>query len=268
MATWTMAPPNPFGEDVNRVPLEHDPLIRVVAQVRYSPVLSVQDQGFIAPFQEAIRDSYPLAEKQMQQQFAPGPQGALQVSESVLWRFSDLKKAWQVTLSETFVSLDCSDYTNREDFLGRLQRILEATAVNVRPALVDRVGVRYMNRIVGASEVGKLQDYVRPELLGPATADLASARLLSQLTQADFESDGVTLRGRWGELPPDTTHEGSVEPVSDPSWVLDLDAFTTEHAPFDAVQATQEAGRYASIVYCFFRWSVSDEFLISRGATK
>lgn len=266
MATWQMGPTHPFGEEVPRLPLYPDPLVRVIAQIRFSPVLSVQDQGFIAPFQEALRVVYPLAEKDMQQQFAPGPHGALQISESVVWRFSDLGKAWQVSLSETFVALDCSNYTDRGDFIGRLRQLLEAAEAHVRPVLVTRVGVRYINRLVGQDEVGNLSNYVRPELLGLAKADLATGRLMNQMTQAEFEVDGVTLRGRWGTLPADVSHEGSLDPVPEPSWVLDLDAFSGDTSPFDAGCAIEEAERFAAMVYCFFRWSMSDEFLISRGA--
>ena len=269
MASWDRAPANPFGEEVERLPLEPDPLVQVIAQIRFSPVLSVQDQSFVAPFQEAVRAHYPLAEKQIQQQFAPGPQGgALQVSNSVLWRFSNLDRTWQVSLSETFVSMDCSDYTDRDDFMARLRQILDATAEHVRPVVIQRVGVRYVNRLAGADVVTHLPEYIRTDLLGLSTADLATGKLISQLTQAEFATDGVTLRGRWGRLLPDTTHEATVEPISEPSWILDLDAFTTEAVPFSAADATEEASRFAAIVYCFFRWSVSDEFLISRGATQ
>ena len=115
MATWSKAPATPFEVGPDRIPLEPDPLVQVVAQIRFPPVLSVRGQGFIAPFQEDIRDAYPLALKEVKQEVAPGAQGILQVAESVRWRFSDASSTWEVALSETFVSLACSDYSDRAD---------------------------------------------------------------------------------------------------------------------------------------------------------
>lgn len=42
------------------VPLKSAPLIRVIAQVRFPPILSIEKQEFVASFQEAIRDKYPI----------------------------------------------------------------------------------------------------------------------------------------------------------------------------------------------------------------
>lgn len=266
MATWTKAPATPFGEIPERIPLDPDPLVRVVAQVRFAPVLSVQEQSFVAPFQEAIRNAFPLVEKETQQQVAPGARGELQLAESVLWRFSDADHNWQVTLSENFVSLDCGDYSDREDFLSRLTDTLDAVGDHVRPVLTSRVGVRYTDRLTEPHQLEQLPDFVRPELLGLANAELGDGRVTSELTQAEFSTDNMTLRGRWGHLPPDATHDASIESVAGPSWILDLDAYTAVTAPFDPRACAAEAERYAGIVYGFFRWAVSDEFLVAHGA--
>lgn len=266
MPTWTKAPATPFGEIPERIPLDPDPLVRVVAQVRFAPVLSVQEQGFVAPFQEAIRHAYPLVEKEMQQQVAPGARGELQVAESVHWRFSDAEHNWQVTLSENFVSLDCGDYSDREDFLSRLTETLDAVGDHVRPVLTSRVGVRYTDRLADSEQLARLTEFVRPALLGLADAELGDGEVTSELTQAEFNTDSVTLRGRWGHLPPEATHDASIEPVASPSWIMDLDAYTAVTAPFDPRVCAVEAERYAGIVYGFFRWAVSDEFLVAHGA--
>lgn len=266
MPTWTQAPTMPFGVIPERIPLDPDPLVRVVAQVRFAPVLSVREQSFVAPFQETIRHSYPLVEKEMQQQVAPGAGGALHVAESVLWRFSDAGRNWKVTLSENFVSLDCSDYSDREDFLSRLTETLDAVGDHVRPVLTSRVGVRYTDRLCGAELLARLPDFVRPELLGLGNAALGDGAVVSELTQADFSTDNVSLRGRWGHLPPSATHDESIDGVDTASWILDLDAFTALTVPFDSKICAAEAERYAGIVYGFFRWAVSDEFLVAHGA--
>ncbi|MCY3643991.1 MAG: TIGR04255 family protein [Acidimicrobiaceae bacterium] len=266
MATWTKAPKSPFGEIPERIPLDPDPLVRVVAQVRFARVLSVREQSFVAPFQEAIRHSYPLVEKETQEVVAPGAGGALQVAESVLWRFSDAVHNWKVTLSEDFVALDCNDYSNRTDFLFRLGQTLGAVDSHVGPVLTSRVGVRYTDRLSDPDKLEQLPEFVRPELLGMANAELGTGEAVSELTQAEFVMGQVRLRGRWGHLPPGATHDVSIEAVESPSWVLDLDAFTETTTPFDQRLCAAEAGQYAGIVYGFFRWAISDEFLAAHGA--
>ena len=76
----------------------------------------------------------------------------------------------------------------------------------------------------------------------------------------------VHLRGHWGHLPSGATHDLSIDGVEHPSWVLDLDAYTETTVPFDPQFCASETERYVGIVYGFFRWAVSDEFLTAHGA--
>ncbi|MGD8207441.1 MAG: TIGR04255 family protein, partial [Thiohalocapsa sp.] len=48
------------GPPPAEVPLSDAPLVRVIAQVRFPLVASVEKGDFIAPFQEAIRAEYPV----------------------------------------------------------------------------------------------------------------------------------------------------------------------------------------------------------------
>lgn len=266
MATWGKAPKTPFGESAQRVPLDPDPLVRVVAQVRFAPVLSVREQGFVAPFQEVIRHSYPLVEKEMQQEIALGAGGALQMADSALWRFWDVERNWQATLSENFVSLACSNYSDREDFLSRLAEILDAAGEHIQPGHVSRVGVRYIDRLNGDEALEQLSEFIRPELLGLASAQLGEGVSVRSMMQTEFSVHDVRLLGRWGHVPPGVSHDASIDASDAPSWILDLDAFTEETKPFDPSACAADARRYADIVYGFFRWAVSDQFLEAHGA--
>ncbi|WP_419944178.1 TIGR04255 family protein [Candidatus Poriferisodalis sp.] len=256
----------PFGESVERVHLDRDPLVRVVAQVRFAPILSVREQSFVAPFQEAIRHAYPLVEKETQQEVALGASGALQMSDSALWRFWGVERNWQVTLAENFVSLACSDYSDRDDFLSRLADALNAVREHIRPGHISRVGVRYVDRLSGHEMLDRLPEFVRPELLGLSNAELGEGVTVRGMMQAEFSIHEVRLSGKWGHLPPGMTHDLSLDALDELSWILDLDAFTEVAEPFDSEACEAKAGRYADIVYGFFRWAVSDEFLVAHGA--
>lgn len=266
MSSWSRSPATPFGAIPDRVPLDPDPLVSVAAQVRFSPVLSVRDQGFVAPFQEAIRRDYPLTEKRMRQQVTPAAGGLLEVADSILWTFSDPEGNWQVVLSESFVTLRCSSYSDREDFLSRLRATLVAVGAHVQPVLANRVGVQYTDRLSGEERLARLPEFIRPELLGLGSVELGKGEVVAEMTQAEFSVDEVRLRVRWGHLPPNRTLDASIEALDVPSWVLDLDAFTEPKRPFDPSGCAEEVERYTDVVYGFFRWAVSDEFLASHGA--
>ena len=74
--------------------------------------------------------------------------------------------------------------------------------------------------------------------------------------------DGSRIQGRWGKLPPNTTHDpNSLDPVAEPSWVLDLDMFTSEPQPFASAELLQTATDFAECLYWLFRQMVTNEFL-------
>lgn len=266
MADWTKAPETPFGETPERIHLGADPLAKVVAQVRFARVLSVREQSFVAPFQEAIRHAYPQFVKETQQLAAPGAGGGFQLAESVLWRFADAEENWQVTLAEDFVALDCDHYSYRTDFMDRLAETLHAVGDHVKPVLTNRVGVRYIDRLSQPDTFTRLSEFIRPELLGLANTPLGAGSAVNELTQAEFVTGQVRLRGRWGHLPAGAVPDSSIEEIDSPSWVLDLDASNDNTAPFDPQDCSVQAERHAGIVYGFFRWAVSDEFLKAHGA--
>src|SRR4051794_29966976 len=91
------------GSAPREVPLPAAPLIRVVAQVRFPAILKIeQDSGFVAEFQEAVRDRYPFLTHEKGQQVTLGPMQPIQVefSSPSVWRFADGPKgwAWRVSL--------------------------------------------------------------------------------------------------------------------------------------------------------------------------
>ena len=61
------------GPPPAEVPLENAPLVRVIAQVRYPLIASVENRSFIGPFQEAIRDDYPTLRPEESRSVMLGP---------------------------------------------------------------------------------------------------------------------------------------------------------------------------------------------------
>ncbi|MEX2374020.1 MAG: TIGR04255 family protein [Dehalococcoidia bacterium] len=250
------------GPPPAEVPLTDAPLVRVIAQVRFPLVASVEKRDFIAPFQEAIRAEYPVLRPEQSRSVVLGQQGVMDARSNTVWRFHDASSAWRVTLAPDFLALETTSYTSREDFLDRLKRVLEALVTHVDPKVIDRLGVRYIDRVAG-DNLNDLPQLVRPEVCGVLSTPLASHALHS-ISEAVFvlpESTGQVMT-RWGLVPArGTVDPAAVDAIDEPSWLLDVDAFQTETRELDVEAALQLARGFAERIYSVFRWAVTDEFL-------
>ena len=92
----------PFGPSVQEVPLTRAPLVNVIAQVRFPAVMKIEDNAFVANFQEAIRKDYPILRPERQLGVMIGPGGVQPQDAGTVWRFETKDPdAWQVTLAPT-----------------------------------------------------------------------------------------------------------------------------------------------------------------------
>ena len=250
------------GPPPAEVRLTNPPLVSVIAQVRFPLVASVEKRDFIAPFQEAIRAEYPVLRPEQSRGVVVGQQGLLDARSNTVWRFYDASGAWRVTLSPDFLALETSRYASRDDFLDRLKRALEALVAHVDPKVIDRLGVRYIDRVAG-DDLDDLPRLVRPEVSGVLSTPLASSALHS-ISEAVFvlpDNTGQVMT-RWGLVPAGgTVDPAAVDAIDEQSWLLDVDAFLAETRELDVEAVLQQARGFAERIYSVFRWAVTDEFL-------
>ena len=248
------------------IPLPDAPLVRVIAQVRFPLVIAIQQREFVAPFQEAIRKRYPVLRQEQVQGLVLAPPGVqVQVAAaSPVWRFSDTTGHWRVSLAPEFLAIETTKYSSRDDFLTRLQDVAGALAEHVEPQVVDRFGLRYIDRII-VNSPNDISPLVRAEVLG-FIASKAATHLQHSLSESVFAVEQNRLLARWGTLPPNTTYDAAaLEPVAQRSWVLDLDLFRDTAQPFAVEELVREARRFAERIYAVFRWAVTPEFLRRHG---
>jgi uncharacterized protein (TIGR04255 family) len=260
---------HPFaGPPVETIPLEPPPLARVLAQVRFSPVLSVANETMAGQVQQRLRDEYPFArgEVEFAVAFMPGVDAPQPATPTRLWRFQSGDEAWRVTLATNFVALETTDYRGHEDFFGRLSRVLAVVYELVEPPQVERTGVRYVQRLTEPDDLGRLSEYVRPEILGACSLEDDGARMTLCLTQAHAQLDHVQLTARWGLLPPNIGVDPAIHPVDTTSWVMDIDVFDEHREPFETEALAQRALDHSRRQYRFFRWAVEPAFLLRFGA--
>ena len=242
------------------IPLDPSPLVRVLTQVRFPMVAAIGKQDFVGPFQEAIRKEYPVLRPEQAQKIQLSPEAAPLVQTQTVWRFSDVKSQWRVSLAPDFLALETTTYASRSDFIRRLKIVVGALEEHVAPALVDRLGIRFVNRIKG-NEVNDIAKLMRPEICG-IVGVLSDRHMKHVLNEGLFRIDKNQLLARWGILPPQMTIDPTaIEPIEERSWILDLDMFTTEAFEFNTDRIVNDVRSFSERIYTFFRWAVTDEFM-------
>jgi uncharacterized protein (TIGR04255 family) len=257
----------PFGDETpGDVPLPRAPLIRTLAQIRF-PTFSAfmaDEDGVARRFAAALAKDYPLFQVGNEVAVTITPEGVTQKPGiGRIWKLGSADESWHVTLSQTFLSLDTSAYTRRSDFAAKLAEAWSAFTDIARPPFVERLGVRYVNRLAEPSQLARLSELVRGEVLGVMMAPEAGSELLSAFNEALFKlDDGASVQARWGMLPPGMIHDPTLPPVASQSWLLDLDAFHEWVPAANPGDNIADASAELSLrAYQFFRWAVTDEYL-------
>ena len=244
------------------VPLPKAPLVRVITQVRFPLIVSIEKPDFIAPFQEALRGVYPVLRQERTKGIVFNVQGIRPATSAVTWRFKDVDAKWQVSLAPDFVALETTSYSSRKDFFDRLSVVVNALEKHFEPKVVDRIGVRYIDRLVGPA-LGEIQKLIRPHMLG-ILGTAAAGNVEQMINESIFAAQptGEMILLRHGRVPKDATVDpAAIDPINEPSWILDIDMFRSGSREFRAQEITDQARSYAERIYTFFRWAVSDDFL-------
>ena len=261
-----------FGDVPKSVPLDKAPLARVSWRVKFARISRIEVEGYIAEFQDAIREIYPRLERGV----AMGVDvavigGAVEPRpvSSVLWRLSDASNSFRVILGADSVILDTNKYVSRDDFLSRFEFVLNNLGATIRPSLVEKVSVNYVDRLTNANDLANLPSLINERLLNVLHPPLIGNIKLS-MSEIRGKTEEGRINARFGLMPKNFSHDPSViEPIDRASWLLDVTANSTgcDGKDFEAIALTQELSKAAARAYAFFRWSVTQEFLSRFGAT-
>jgi uncharacterized protein (TIGR04255 family) len=258
---------NPLSTTVpEEIPLKHAPLISVLAQLRFPVQPGFDQRETVAPFFEALSGVYPVVREEAIRGIAFQPLQLADPSKPIepkawtIWRLFDVENSWRLSLSRDFLALETSAYMNHADFIRRLKFILDAVPATLRPPVIDRFGLRYVDRI-RIPALSRITALIRSELLGVLGTPAAES-VFQALSESIFELAPDRLVARWGQLPPNTSYDpGTIIPLQEPSWILDLDMFRENTRAFNPINIADEASTYAQRIYTFFRWAVKPEFL-------
>ena len=246
---------------IPEIHLARAPLEKVLAQVQFSltPEL-VSDEG--EHQLAAALTRYPVRRRGQSINLKINPATASMEKEAVTTRiFTDPESSWVVTVMNTAVSLETAAYDSRDDFCRRAREVFEAVAAVSTPPIVDRVGLRYIDRVCDEADLERLDNYLNPRLRvldGAVASPLTVEYSISDTILRIAEDERLKVRS--GLLPPRAVFDPVIAPIDTPSWVLDLDIFTTGRYPLLPDKLDERLSRYAEHIYSFFRWATTDEF--------
>lgn len=252
------------------VHLANAPLVRVLCQVRW-PALTRFIQSFDT-FGDAIgselAEEYPLFAKRQEAQFVIGPDGVVAEPGIFVYQWSSSDSVWVIHFAPTFLTMETSRYSSKEDLLSRFRRVVDVVGKVVSIPTYTRIGYRYTNRVTGVTDINEL---IRPEVRGGGAVPLegVDASVIQSVTETLYRVEADMLLARWAQLPSGTTIDPAIPPIQADSWVLDLDTFSeTPTNGFDPESIASTAHRLALRGSTFFRWSVTDQFLERFGARR
>jgi uncharacterized protein (TIGR04255 family) len=245
-------PPSP------RVIYSKAPLIEVICQVRFPPLLSIESKPPVE-FQERIRDHFPLLEKASALSLPAGfPKQVAQAVQAQIgtsnYQFLTEDRSSIVTLSSDSIALSTTQYTRWEDFRGRLRGPLAALIEIYRPSFFSRVGLRYRDAI-DRSQIGldnvQWSKLLRKEILGELAVPQFEASLdqLSNRTLRLKIPDGTGLLLMRHGL-------GTIQGRPGISYMIDLDFFVERRT--EVADAERILDHFNEMAGRAFRWCISD----------
>jgi uncharacterized protein (TIGR04255 family) len=242
-----------LDEDLPRLRFERNPLESVVWQMRFPPLLSIDDGAVVGRFQAAIGAEYPLAERGEGGADAPAP-----------WHFRDPTETWTVALFRDSLALQTVDYLSFEDFRARLERLLAAVEETLAVTHTLRLGLRYVDHIdpPDATTPEQFARYLNEDLIGVVAGPRLSPYVVDALQFIRLRVSSHEMTVRHGFVGPLTGEPGA------PFYLMDTDAYRYESAPYDRSRCLEAVDGFKRNCWSFFRQSIRDELVDYMGAVR
>lgn len=245
--------------EFERVIYSRNPLVEVVCQLRFPPILKISHNEPVE-FQDEIRSRYPLFEMK-QSQIPPdflkvAQQFGLPLASEVAYSFKSEDQNWHLSITKDFIALTTSSYERYEQFKGRFEDAVKIFERIYKPSFYTRVGLRYQDLII-RSKLG-IEDKKWSELIAKHIASELHDPELSSSIQTITKN--LNLRTENGQI---NLNHGLVivkesQGFSDEiAYLFDADFYTEQKVEGDKdvwnllSEFNQSAGK-------LFRWSITE----------
>ncbi len=220
-------------------------LAEVICQLRFPQILKINTQ---CPdtFQELIRDRFPVytsANEYSAPKFTgiPGNFHLEAQQTSINHQFATEKGDWRINLTDAFISLSCTKYTNWESFANHLDQPLAAFIQTYQPAYFTRIGLRYMNFISRRDltiEDMPFSALIQPAYLGILAEDDV---VETAATRCNVDAELTIPGGNRAKI-----HAGpgmvkkNGQPDNEVKFIFDMDLFASGNTPVTHAPAVLE----------------------------
>ena len=241
-------------QDYADVPLANSPLVEVICQVQFSPILRI---GVETParVQDALRGRFPRLS--VNHGFAIDATGLVAgetpavVRRPGIYRFSTPDDSSAVSLSQDFFALSTEAYTVWPHFVANLEHARDAIMAEYHSLNVTRIGLRYVNHFspsrLGLSRSEEVLSLLDPSLVELLRPERPWSTPTSFATQVDLDAEEGTLSLRlWFD------GRNSEAPL-----VLDFDYY--QEGVLVVNDLGERCGRFHSAIYSAFRWAIVDD---------
>jgi uncharacterized protein (TIGR04255 family) len=158
-----------------RVVYERVPLVEVIVQIRFPPILSLQEKQ-LAELQGQLIDDFPVSKILEGLQFALAGPSVQPPQQSRSYAFSNPKTAETVMVSANSLTLTTNKYTRWEEFLPKFLRVLDQFKAIYKLRAWNRIGLRYRD-VIDPIILG-IEDPNWAELVTPAVAGMLASGLI------------------------------------------------------------------------------------------
>lgn len=257
---WVTSPIRPLSLDhVVDEQLRGAQLKLVVARVEHEQLMAASDATKALAIGERLHDSLkgprPMAAPTMVLQVGgPATPAATQEVNLGAWQYVSEGRDWVATVAPGFFSLETLSYERWDDFLARLDQLVAAVADVLSPALVQRVGLRYIDelRAPGVTTAADWSGRIAPNFLGAANDPHVGASVTSIQQAVEIQGpNGTKVVLRHGTV---RTVEGQ------PAYLLDQDCSIEDSGRFDAATLITSFDQLHILALGVFQRAITDTY--------
>lgn len=266
--TWDV----PLGglSGLERVMLSRTHVEAAVAEVKFVSDHRELPESVAAQVWEGLgTDRYPVFEPstQMVVNIEITPQGPVQSQSSQQgWLLATADRATAVTLMPALVIVQTREYERYSTSLGQpLARILELMTAATGVSKIQRLGLRYINRLTDpdATTPEFWRDHIRPSFAGPLHSPVASL-VAGTHQQVELKLDptaGARVQsGVFLDQQP-----GVAANASRYSYLVDLDVFRERAAVYEPLMIANQVRQLNRTALALFAHVLSEQYLATLG---
>ncbi|MBO3457472.1 TIGR04255 family protein [Aetokthonos hydrillicola Thurmond2011] len=247
--------------DYERVIYEYNPLIEVIAQIRFPTILKITSQEPV-DFQDRLRFEYPIFEASKNLQVPVELSNVLtqfnsSIASDLMYQFKSEDLSWQISVDKNSITLVTNKYERYEKFIGRFKYAVEIFEQIYNPSFYSRIGLRYRDLIIRSKLnitnkkwIELIPKHIAYELYTPELEEsiinlLKNLQLRTEFGQVNFNHGLVQVRDIEKNL-------------DETSYLLDADFFTEQKIEKgeNVWNTFDKANRVARNL---FRWSITEE---------